>query len=75
MFFKHCILVFVLGHCNYEGEERYPLLENMTNGARMGQYNNLLRSLAKNMTEKVYKRIKCFVKGIYLVNNTEITLC
>lgn len=61
------MVVFVLGHGNHEGGESIPLLENMANGARMGQYNNLLRSLAKNMTEKVFKRIKCFVKGMYLV--------
>lgn len=57
-------MVFVLGNvCNHEGEVRVQLLENMYKGARMGQYNNLLRSLAKYMTAKVFKRIKCFVKG------------
>lgn len=60
----HGILVFVLGHaCNHDSEENFPLLENMINGTRMGQYNNLLRTLSRNMTEKVFKRIKCFVKG------------
>lgn len=58
------MVVFVLGHGNHEGRERIPLLEKMTTGARMGEYNNLLQSLAKNMTDKVLKRIKCFVKGI-----------
>lgn len=62
--FSYCVLVFVLGHaCNHEGEETFPLLEKMIKGARTGQYNNLLRSLAKDMTGKVFKRIKCFVKG------------
>lgn len=32
-------------------------------GAKMGQYNNLLQSLAKHMTPKVFLRIKKFVKG------------
>lgn len=67
-------MVFVLGHGNHDGGESIPLLENMANGARVGQYNNLLQSLAKNMTEKVFKRIKCFVKGIYLLNNNHLML-
>lgn len=57
-------MVFVLGHaCNHEGEETIPFLEKWIKGANTGQYNNLLRSLAKDMTGKVFKRIKCFVKG------------
>lgn len=60
----HGILVFALGHgCNHDDEERFPLLEKMINGTKMGQYNNLLRTLSGIMTEKVFKRIKCFVKG------------
>lgn len=62
--FSYCVLVFVLGHaCNHEGEETIPFLEKWIKGANTGQYNNLLRSLAKDMTGKVFKRIKCFVKG------------
>lgn len=60
------------GHGNHEGGESIPLLENMANGAIMGQYNNLLRSLAKNMTGKVLKRIKCFVKDREEVNSKDL---
>lgn len=60
------MLVFVHA-LNHEGEERFPLLEKMINGVRMGQYNNFLRSLAKNMTGKVFKQIKRFVEGTHVL--------
>lgn len=54
----------VSGHVGYqESEERESLIDNMLNGAKMGQYNNLLESLAKHMTSKVFHRIKTFVRG------------
>lgn len=66
--FSYSVLVFVLGHAsNNEDKETFPLLKKMIEGARTGQYNNLLRSLAKDMTGKVFKRIKCFVKGIIVL--------
>lgn len=40
-----------------------PLLDNMLKGAIIGRYNELLRSLAENMTSDILNRIKNFVKG------------
>nr|XP_034326955.1 uncharacterized protein LOC105349046 isoform X4 [Crassostrea gigas] len=61
------------GHgCNHDDEERFPLLEKMINGAKMGQYNNLLRTLSRIMKEKVFKRIKCFVKDREEVNSEDL---
>lgn len=57
-------LFLFLGHIGYhESEERESLIDDMLNGAKMGQYNNLLESLAKHMTSKVFNRIKTFVRG------------
>lgn len=67
-------MVFVLGYGNYEGGESILLLENMVNGVRMGKYNNFFWLLVKNMIEKVFKWIKCFVKGIYFFNNNYFML-
>lgn len=47
-----------------EGAEAFPLLENMYKGARNWRYNDLLRSLEKHMTTKVFNRIKYCLKGI-----------
>ncbi|XP_065942955.1 uncharacterized protein [Magallana gigas] len=61
------------GHgCNHDDGERFPLLEKMINGTKMGQYNNLLRTLSRIMTEKVFKRIKCFVKDREEVNSEDL---
>lgn len=55
---------FVLRLVEYhESEERLSIVDNMLNGAKMGQYNKLLESLAKHMTSKVFHRIKTFVRG------------
>lgn len=57
-------LFFISGQTEYhKSEERVSLLDNMFIGAKMGQYNNFLQSLAKRMTPKVFLRIKNFVKG------------
>lgn len=71
------MMVFVIGYAlNHEDEEIFPLLEKMIKGARMGQYNNLLRSLAKSMTAKVFKRIKCFVQGnnFFILYTDDLTI-
>lgn len=60
-------LFFVSGQAGYhEREERLSLLDNMFNGAKMGQYNNLLKWLAKHMTQKEFLRMKNFIKGKHL---------
>lgn len=57
-------LFFISGQTGYhKSEERVSLLDKMYIGAKMGQYNNFLQSLAKHMTPKVFLRIKNFVKG------------
>lgn len=40
-----------------------PLLDNMLKGAIIGRYNELLRSLAENMTSDIFNRMKKFVQG------------
>lgn len=56
----------------HESEERLSLVDNMLNGAKMGQYNKLLESLAKHMTSKVFHRIKTFVRERKEVNDKEL---
>lgn len=65
----HLILAaynFLVGQVGYhesENELHMPLLDNMFKGAIIGRYNELLRSLAENMTSEIFNRMKNFVQG------------
>ncbi|XP_052702119.1 uncharacterized protein LOC128178800 isoform X2 [Crassostrea angulata] len=67
------VLTMENGQTGYhKSEERVSLLDNMFIGAKMGQYNNFLQSLAKRMTPKVFLRIKNFVKDRREMNGKEL---
>lgn len=57
---------FLVGQGGYHESEKelhMPLLDNMFKGAIIGRYNELLRSLAENMTTEIFNRMKNFVQG------------
>lgn len=65
----HLILAaynFLVGQVGYHESEKelhMPLLDNMFKGAIIGRYNELLLSLAENMTSEIFNRMKNFVQG------------
>lgn len=63
IFAAYNFLVGQVGYHESEKELHVPLLDNMFKGAIIGRYNELLRSLAENMTSEIFNRMKNFVQG------------
>lgn len=63
IFAAYNFLVGQVGYHESEKELHMPLLDNMFKGAIIGRYNELLRSLAENMTSEIFNRMKNFVQG------------
>lgn len=63
IFAAYNFLVGQVGYHESEKELHMPLLDNMFKGAIIGLYNELLRSLAENMTSEIFNRMKNFVQG------------
>lgn len=63
IFAAYNFLAGQVGYHESEKELHMPLLDNMFKGAIIGRYNELLRSLAENMTSEIFNRMKNFVQG------------